>query len=184
VTGDPLFPFVEKFGLTGCLVEPQADAFARLEANYSRFEDSSFTFVRAAIGEADGIAGLYHARPMPQDPEWLPRVASFDHDLFKTLAHVIPNLDSRVETESVPCITFETLFRDYGLPHVDLLQIDAEGYDAELLRLFDIPKRMPAIVQFEHKHLEIADHNRCLDDLRSLGYELTFSSDDTFAFLA
>jgi hypothetical protein len=26
-----------------------------------------------------------------------------------------------------------------GIHHIDLLQVDAEGYDAEILRLFDVP---------------------------------------------
>ena len=88
-----------------------------------------------------------------------------------------------MEVEQVPCLTFETLFSTYGIGRVDLLQIDTEGLDAEIIRLFDVPSRMPAIIRFEHKHLtqEIYDHT--LASLIALGYKVSESRDDALAYL-
>ena len=68
------------------------------------------------------------------------------------------------------------------LPGIDLLQVDAEGYDAEILRLFDIPRRKPAIIQFEHKHLGRRDVEACLNLLIDEGYKISICGSDTLAY--
>lgn len=182
VSGDPLYPLIEKHALRGCLIEPQQDAFARLQANYRHFPSGGFVFVNAAIGERDGAVPLYRIRPEFRGPDWLPQIASLDRDFLVGLSDLVPDLESFLEIETVPCLTFDTLFRTYGLPPVDLLQIDAEGRDAEILELFDVPRRRPAIVHFEHKHLSEAAYERCLDCLIPAGYKISISQDDTLAY--
>jgi FkbM family methyltransferase len=183
VSGDPIFPLIEKYGLRGYLVEPQGDAFAKLKANYSRFNSADFVFVNAAIGERDGNIPLYRIKPESHGPEWLPQIASLDKNFLVSLSDLIPNLESFIEIETVPCFTFATLFRTFEIPHIDLLQIDAEGRDAEILELFDIAHRRPAMVHFEHKHISEPVYERCLASLTPLGYQISVSKDDTLAYL-
>ena len=95
---------------------------------------------------------------------------------------MVPDLESMIETEQVRCLTFETLFKEIGIENVDLLQVDAEGFDSEILRLFNIPARKPAIVRFEHKHLSIADHEKSIALLVSQGYRVAASGSDTLAY--
>jgi hypothetical protein len=95
---------------------------------------------------------------------------------------MVPDLESMSEIEEVRCLTFETLFKEMGVDYVDLLQIDAEGRDAEILRLFDIPGRKPAVVRFEHKHLSIADHEKSIGLLVGQGYRIAASGSDTLAY--
>lgn len=66
-------------------------------------------------------------------------------------------------------MTFTRLFEEAGIPRVDMLQVDAEGYDHEVLRLFEIPTRRPAIIRFEHKHLRPADYGQAIGMLVDLG---------------
>jgi len=80
-------------------------------------------------------------------------------------------------------MTFGTLVRETGVQHVDMPQVDAEGYDAEILRLFDIPARRPAIVRFEHKHLRSADHEQALGQLVDCGYGFSICGENTLAYL-
>ena len=183
VSGDPIYPLIEKYGLKGYLVEPQGDAFAKLQANYACFVSSDFVFVHAAIGEQDGTVPLYRVKPESSGPDWLPQIASLDKDFLVSLADIIPNLESLIEMETVPCFTFATLYRTFGIPHIDLLQIDAEGRDAEILELFDVAHRRPGIVHFEHKHLSEQVYDRCLASLIPLGYQISISRDDTLAYL-
>lgn len=184
VSGDPIYPLIEKHGLKGYLVEPQRDAFAKLKANYARFSSPDFVFVNAAIGERDGTVPLYRIKPESSGPEWLPQIASLDQNFLVGLSDIIPNLESLIEIETVPCFTFATLFQTYGIPHIDLLQIDAEGRDAEILELFDVAHRRPAMVHFEHKHLNEPVYERCLASLIPLGYKISIARDDTLAYLA
>jgi FkbM family methyltransferase len=182
VSGDPIYPLIEKHNLRGCLVEPQGDAFAKLKANYTRFASPDFVFVNAAIGERDGVVPLYRIKPESSGPDWLPQIACLDQSFLLGLSDLVPGLESLIEVEHVPCLTFATLFRRFGIQHIDLLQIDAEGRDAEILELFDVASRRPAIVHFEHKHLSEPVYERCLDSLIPLGYKISIAKDDTLAY--
>jgi FkbM family methyltransferase len=194
---DPLFPLLDKRRLRGVLIEPQPGVFEALRANYSAFEPGRFTLVNAAIADADGTQTLYRVRAAPDVPAWALGIATFRKDVL--LAHSayfeackaadpsgrgVPRLDELVEEVRVDCLSFQTLFDRYRLPHVDCLQVDVEGYDAEILRMFDIARRRPAIVQFEHKHLEAGAYTRCLEDLSRLGYRMAVTPTDTLAYNA
>jgi len=183
VSGDPIYPLVDKYRLKGYLIEPQADALAALKANYARFGRPDFTFVQGAIGERDELVPLYRVKPAPTNPDWFPQVATLDKSFLLGLARYIPNVESLIEEESVPCLTFRTLYQTLDIRRIDLLQIDAEGGDAAILSLFNVRERMPAIIQFEHKHLTRPTHDECLQSLTALGYKISVSRDDTLAYL-
>jgi hypothetical protein len=100
------------------------------------------------------------------------------------LRDVVPHLESLIEVEHVRSLTFATLLKEIGRERVDLLQIDTEGYDAELLRLFDIPSRKPPIVRFEHTNLDRQDYEYCLTLLVDQGYRIAICGADTLAYLA
>jgi hypothetical protein len=72
-------------------------------------------------------------------------------------------------------VTFETLFARAGLGGVDLLQIDTEGFDLEVLRLFDVGLRRPAIINFEQIHLSGPDREEAVGLLSAHGYDVTMS---------
>jgi hypothetical protein len=72
--------------------------------------------------------------------------------------------------------------RHAEIEHVDVLQVDAEGYDLELLRLFDIPRRLPSIVNYEHVTLSREGRNAAADLLIANGYRLAMSHYDTVAY--
>lgn len=182
ITGDPIYPLIERHALQGVLIEPQKDAFDRLKTNYARFPH--FQFVNAVIADHDGWINLFRIRPDARGPDWLHQIASLDRNVLMSRAHMVPNLESMIETEQARCLTFETLFKEIGIENVDMLQVDAEGFDAEILRMFDIPARKPAIVRFEHSHLSIADHEKSIGLLTSLGYRVAASGSDTLAYRA
>lgn len=180
ISGDPIYPLIERHALRGVLAEPQKDAFARLRSNYAHF--SGFQFVNAAISDHDGWATLFRIKPEARGPEWLHQIASLDRDVVMRHAKMVPDLESFIETEQVRCLSFTTLFAETGIEQVDMLQVDAEGFDAIILQLFDIAARKPAIVRFEHKHLTIADHERSVGLLVRLGYRIYAHGTDTLAY--
>jgi FkbM family methyltransferase len=181
VMGDPIYPLIEKYDLTGFLIEPQSDAFERLKANYAPF-GRSFVFVNAAIAASDGSVPIYTVKRDAAAPHWLHQVASFDRRTVMKHAAQVPGLEEMVQVEIVPSVTFDTLFKEQRIDRIDFLQIDAEGYDAELLRLYNIPARKPAVVQFEHKHLRRVDYEQALSELIDCGYKVAISREDTLAY--
>jgi FkbM family methyltransferase len=182
IAGDPIYPLIERHGLRGLLVEPQRQAFEQLRANYARFGEERFVFINAAIGAENGTATLYRLRPTEHAPEWLPQLASFDRAVLLSHGHLIPNIESLIEADPVRCLTFPALFAEAGIERVDLLQVDAEGYDAEILRLFDLTARRPPIVRFEHKHLSRGAHEAAIEELLDLGYRVAIGDGDTLAY--
>ena len=54
----------------------------------------------------------------------------------------------------------------------DILQIDAEGYDWNVLHTLDLERITPAIIQFESGHLSLAECNRAVEHLTRHGYEV------------
>jgi hypothetical protein len=97
-------------------------------------------------------------------------------------ARFVPNLKSLITTDQVPCLTFATLFKTVGMDKIDLLQVDAEGYDAEILKLFDIAARKTPIIHFEHRHLNRGVYDECVSGLIREGYSVAVRKFDTLAY--
>ncbi len=89
-------------------------------------------------------------------------------------------LEHRVE-EQVNCITFKQLISKYQIKQVDLLQIDAEGYEYEILNSIDFATTPIRFINYESVLLH--KNKRKTDDLlRKNGYVLTDYGLDTFAY--
>ena len=57
---------------------------------------------------------------------------------------------------------------------IDLLQIDAEGFDAAVVRMaLEMPVR-PSCINFEHKHLKRADRRPLFDLLQASDYLVSY----------
>lgn len=175
VLQDPIFPLIEKYGMRGVLLEPQPQAYAELCRNYARFD--GFALVNAAVSNRDGVRNLYTVKPDAGGPDWLQCIASFDEAVLMRHVATVPNLASMVQKEQVKTITFETLFRANKIDELDLLQIDTEGYDAEILRLFNFNTWRVPIVGFEHKHLSRGDFEQTLELLMDHGYRISIGHD-------
>jgi FkbM family methyltransferase len=133
LANDPLHDLIVRFKWRGILLEPQQEAFKALAATYH--DQPQLSLVNAAIAERSGFRPLYKLRRgAPDLPAWAPQVASFRRETVVKHGDVIRGIEDLVETELVPCVSFD----DLPLPAaatVDLLQIDAEGSDFEVIRV-------------------------------------------------
>lgn len=181
-TNDPLLGVAVAHGWRGVLLEPQPRAFAKLKALYSGHPQ--FFLKCAALGATCEPRMLYSIRNTPGLPDWAYQISSFDRSHVLKSQRYLPDFDieSLIEVEKVPCITFERILDEVGPESIDVLQIDAEGFDYEVLKLFGIGKRLPAIVSFEHLHLSMSDWNSAVKLLADNGYRVGKSNFDTIAF--
>ena len=62
-----------------------------------------------------------------------------------------------------------------------MLQIDTQGFDYEVIKLFDIEKSRPAVIHFEHNMLTQAEWEECIQRLLDCGYQVSHTSEDTLA---
>jgi FkbM family methyltransferase len=172
--GDPIRKYVTAYHWKGILVEPQPLVYPQLVANYRG--EPQLIFENAAISETDGTAQMFV--PRGNNGQTATLLASFNREvLARQLGRNAP-----IDTIAVPTLSPTTLLSKHGVGHVDLLQVDTEGFDYQIIRMFDAQAVNPRIIRYEHIHLGRADRDRCTQLLRSRGYQLAKSQLDTIAF--
>jgi FkbM family methyltransferase len=179
ISNDPVHDLIVRHGWRGVLLEPQLRYFERLQETYRGREGISL--VNAAIAPQPGRRTLYWAEEDPRDetPD-IGQFASFDPEHVARQAERFPGLRERMRSTEIECVTFEMLLE--GVERVDVLQIDTEGFDAEVVEMFDLARWRPRIVQFEHLHLDRAVHDATVERLCANGYKAWRGRLDTLAY--
>jgi FkbM family methyltransferase len=183
VIDDPLHERVREENWHGILVEPQSSHFGRLVENYAGLD--GLTLVNAAISDQPGPRGMYVIQDDTGAPiESLGGLASFREEPLRAFHGKMGSHypGSRVGSIEVACTTFADVLADAS--YLDLLQIDVEGYDLELLKLFDFGRITPPIVRFEHRHLSASELDDAVLLLARHGYRMMREEYDTTAVIA
>ncbi len=171
IHSDPIRQFVIKGHARAILLEPNPFAFERLQQSYH--EVSNVTLLNIALAEYDGTASLYRSKRSDDLVAGaFPSlgVASFDPNHLKKHG----KKGSEIEAITVPCRSLVSLLDELRVQKLDLLQIDAEGFDAAAVRMaLDLPV-LPDCINFEHRHLLNADRNPLYSLLKSKGYQLCY----------
>lgn len=169
VGDDDLRELILTYRLRGVLVEPQPSAFARLKSAYA--SQPQVTLLQAAIAEQEGEREFFSRRGEAT------MAASFHRDHLRR--HGIPN--GEIITQTVACHTVQSALRVVGFDHVDLLQIDAEGFDWPIIRSIDFSHLRPSILRFEYRNITEQDADACLELLASHGYRFLVDGRDIIA---
>jgi FkbM family methyltransferase len=179
-SGDFIFPFVSKFNLAGIIVEPQTNAFDRLNQNY--IANTNLRFVRAAIGtdldvEAKYIE-IFKVATQSQDifTEVSDGLATVNYQRFLKLLQMlrpdIEQLEQHIEKEIVPVIHINSLLHQMTSKSISLLLIDTEGYDYEIIKGIDFTTFKPRLIIYEHALLSSTDQLSCTQLLVNQGYDI------------
>lgn len=190
---DPLFPFIQKVAGTKSdtkvvLVEPIREYFDLLCRNYRNIPNVEFENV--AIAETEGERDMYRLSG-DVDPvkdghgRWLTELSSLREERMGRLwdkcevdpGHKAYYLKHRV-IERVMCITLRQLLEKHQIQQLDLLQIDAEGYDYEILKTLDFDLLKPNFINYERVLLQ-EDEEACREMLLAQGYRLFDWRQDT-----
>ncbi|MCH9035900.1 MAG: FkbM family methyltransferase [Chloroflexi bacterium] len=184
---DPIYRYINSRNVRGCFVEPQRKAFERLVTNYKNNE--GLMFLNAAICHDNHKRSLY--KVTPEMVEIYPNFggcARFDYQsLLRNIQKGFNRLgineepEKYVEVEEVECITFSELLNRFDITRIDLLLIDAEGFDYEILKMVDFARITPKIVIYEHHHVMDADQQAANSLLKNHHYKSFVYSGDTFA---
>ncbi len=183
---DPIIGLLNTIPSTGVLVEPHPVHFRALEERHRGRE--GVQVFNVAISDENDRRPLYVLKPVPGMPDWARQISSFHRQHLIDQQKFMPGVEvtDNIEAIEVETWTAAHLLEAGGAERIDLLQIDTEGYDLEVLRLFDIPSRRPAIIGYEHQHLSRRDRAAAADLLVASGYRLAMSyeSGDTVAYLS
>ncbi len=175
-TNDPAGRFLLEHDCRAILVEPQPGPFQRLRETW-KGHLGRVELVNAAIGAEAGSRPLYCIEPGTEGlPPWAEQVASFD--LGHVLKHLekLPGLERKVSARTVETLSFDDLLERYRVSFLDLLQIDAEGMDAQLLGWFPFERMRPGLLHYEATHMTPEEKPVVRRRLEALGY-LVFESD-------
>ena len=129
---------------TGVLVEPLKHVFDKIER-----VDGCF-YENIAITETGGSHKFYY-----YDYYWANGWGTVQKDHLKKL--IDPNDPNRQLEDpkviEVPSMTFNELYKKYNFPKLDLLKIDAESYDAKIVKSINFEGIRIDKILFEHHHL-------------------------------
>jgi FkbM family methyltransferase len=167
----------------GVMVEPVPYVFERLQRNYAALD--RIALENAAIADRDGELPFFHLAEAPDPeslPDWYDEIGSFKRDAVLGHRGDIPDIDRRLVEATVPCLTFDSLCRKHGIGRLDLVLIDAEGYDAEILAGIGLEDRHPRLLVYEHYHLTPAQRDACRRRVHSAGYETLAEGFNTWCF--
>lgn len=175
---DPLRRFVAEHEWSGILTEPVPYVFDRLQHHYG--DHPRLILEPVAVADHDGSADFFHLRRSDDPlPHWYDQLGSFSRETILKHENEIPDIADRIRTHEVTCMTFESLCRKHGLTKVDLIHIDAEGYDDVVLRSIDLRAYQPAVLIYEHKHLGPERRACCRAFVERQGYDTIEIGADT-----
>lgn len=176
---DPLFSWIQEYDLRAILVEPLPDVFSRLIENYKSL--SKVTFENYCVSKEIGNVAFFRLKENYSSyacaelnrKNFDDRISSLS--VNHIMKHVGYSGDWRdiIEKVLVPSITFEELLDKHKLDKVDILQIDAEGYDLEILKMIDFQVICPNVICFEHINLHGRDYSQALSLITEWGYKWT-----------
>ena len=194
---DPIFAFASEFRsrVSIILIEPQPALIPYLCENYSQHPDA--TIVNCAVG-ATGTLSLFAVKPtywdklsVPYARNWPPYraptgVTSFSRDrVAGWLADKLPqgaDLDDAIQAFDVPASDLRAITEAHGFgPHLDILQVDAEGADDVVLYNSNLPIFRPKLIRYESGELDAEKNRRLTDYLVGLGYLIIPDGTDSIA---
>lgn len=168
VRGDPLRPLLRRYQWQALLVEPMPDAFEALQKNYAGWPH--VVLANVAIAEHDGIHHMTRFTPQAVAdggvPGWAEEAATFMPERT-ALAWQDPAMKEQLE---VPCMTLQSLVETYAVDRMDVLQIDAEGYDWHILKQLNFERFTPFIIHLEIVNLPQEEQTRVTNLLDKQGY--------------
>lgn len=89
-----------------------------------------------------------------------------------------------MEEVPVPTISVARLLQKHSISKITLLQIDTEGYDFEILKMFLAAQALPDVVNFERVNLSFRDRQDSGLLLVEHGYRFIDVGIDTLAIRA
>ena len=174
---DALYQAVTQITAHGIVVEPLPRYFRRLAMNYEDYP--GVVAVNTAIHPSGDFIYIHHADAekaiSAELPAWTGGIGSVNPNHHSRTG--IP--DSCMTMTRVPATTFDKLLTSHEVDHVDLLQIDAEGFDLEILQMFPFERLRPKLVKYEHDSLTPVARAEAEQILGVSGYRLFPEGENT-----
>lgn len=170
VAADPLNFFVAKYGWKGIALEPLPDIFEKLQDTYRN--QKGVTPICAAMGAEEGNLTFYRVQPGPNVPAVCELLGSFRRDVILSHKGTFPEIEQHLITQDVQVLSFAKLVHDFNVRRIDVVLIDAEGYDYEILKQIDFHRFHPHVIIYERCHLDETTKRHARQILDDAGYDV------------
>jgi len=181
INNDPIHKFIKRDHWHGVLLEPQKFVFEKYLTPLYR-KTKGITVLNAALDYNDGNKPIY--KIAISNSRWATGLTSFKRKILEEAVKsgyierqarkegcpLPENKDEYIAEESVECICTNTLLKRAGIERTDWLQIDTEGFDFEIIKMFNIGVNRPTVIVYENLHLSQTDREECINHLRINGY--------------
>jgi FkbM family methyltransferase len=181
INNDPIHKFIKRDKWQGVLLEPQKYVFEKyLKPLYSKTK--GIIVLNAALDSKDGFRPIY--KLSVSNSRWATGLTSFNRQVLeenvrsgyveeqagKEGRSLPQDREGYISVENIECICTDTLLKRYGLDKIDWLQIDTEGFDFEIIKMFNISVTRPKVIVYENLHLSAGDKQECINHLLNNGY--------------
>ncbi|MFC1590522.1 FkbM family methyltransferase [Candidatus Omnitrophota bacterium] len=199
ITCDPIHSLIIQNNWSGILIEPVKYYFDQLKSNYNGM--NNLIFENVFIGENNIIRDFYYidsnvaSEMNGEGPHnnWAYGQGSFSKEVItreiksnafrgKWYRDNIPRFISSIRSIKVPSITINDLIKKYAPQKVDLLQIDAQGFDYNIIKSIDFDLWKPKIINFESSMFP-KEKKSCNLFLKKKGYAIIEYGCDMLAVL-
>lgn len=187
---DPVRRFVLRDKWKGVLIEPLNPVYKMLKNNYSYVNRGNLFFENCAISEKKGASIDFWSYSDDflnslalEDKLYYLRKSSLDKKQVEQSLVDVKGGGENIMCYTTPCKSLSEIINKY-FPNnkVDLIFIDAEGYDDYVIRTIDFDKCMPRAILYESHNL--CKRNEEIEDyLSKKGYVITKLGGDTVAQL-
>ena len=132
------------------MVEPIKENYKDLKLNYK--DQNNIFFENSAISVNNEINFLFKVdeQKFKFYDEHIKGISSFDKSHL--LKHGVSN--SHIKKENVKSISFKKLIEKYSVIYLDLLMVDAEGYDGDIIIDFLSNSSLRPLIIFEYLHIK------------------------------
>ena len=163
---DVLNVFIKKYSPKAILVEPIKENFIDLELNYKG--QNNIFFENSAISVNNEINFLFKVteKKLNLYDEHIKGITSFDKSHL--LKHGVSKF--HIKKEKVSSISFVELIKKYSINNLDLLMIDAEGYDGDIAIDFLSNSSLRPIIVFEYLHIRNIVFEKLINTLISKNF--------------
>jgi FkbM family methyltransferase len=156
---DDFSSYISLYEWSGLFVEPIPEQFRRLQQHYAGLEHAPQNkYENSAIADHDGTVRMLTINQAAVD-------SGAVHPCFGGMSAIYPprnGLASAGDAEvvatygeliEVDCLTLASLFARHGIERVDIVCIDAEGWDYAIIRQLDLSVYRPTLIRCEYINL-------------------------------
>ena len=169
---DPLCSFLEHNKWSGILIEPQEEVLKYFKNRYRN--RSNLHYYSLAVHPNQSRVKLYSIKnPINYSQTGWASIVSERFSNGKS--------KKELSIKDVKAMPLMDIIKNSKFKMIDLLQIDTEGFDYEVLKMFNFKIFKPILVQFEYIHLS---ENNCISSINLLsknGYQTIKKKNDIIA---